>query len=176
LHGIPRSMIHRLLRPLFRLRLFHPFCAILTHPAVAWLAMNIAYLGWHVPLAFELTFRSETIHNLEHLCFFTTSVMFWWVVIAPWPSRPAWSRWTIIPFLLSADVVNTVLSATLAFSGRVLYPSYADAVRVSALTPLQDQIAAGVEMWVFGSLVFLIPAIFATYKLFSTHSSELSLG
>lgn len=65
----------------------------------------------------------------------------------------------MIPYLLSADILNTVLSATLVFSGRVLYPSYAAAPRICFLTPLKDQVAAGAEMWVLNSLVFLIPAV-----------------
>jgi cytochrome c oxidase assembly factor CtaG len=89
------------------------------------------------------------------------------VVLAPWPARAVWPRWTIIPYLLSSDLLNTVLSAILAFSGRVLYPSYAGAVRISSLTPLQDQVAAGSEMWVLNSTVFLIPAVVITLRLLS---------
>jgi cytochrome c oxidase assembly factor CtaG len=99
-----------------------------------------------------------------------TSVGFWWVVLAPWPARPRWPRWTVIPYLLSSDLLNTLLSAILAFSGRVLYPSYAAAERISFLTPLHDQIAAGSEMWVLNSIVFLVPAISITVKLFTPRS------
>ena len=176
LNGLPRSFI-RLLRPLFQARWMHRAGAFILHPVVAWLLMDVAYLGWHVPAAFELTFRSEAIHQFEHACFFSTSLCFWWIVIAPWPARPVWPRWTAIPYLLTADVVNTVLSATLAFSGRVLYSSYAQAPRISRMTALQDQVAAGSEMWVLNSIVMLIPAIAITLHLLSPralrHSSPL---
>jgi hypothetical protein len=33
------------------------------------------------------------------------------------------------------------------------------------LTPLQDQIAAGAEMWVLNSIVFLVPAVVITARL-----------
>ncbi|MGA8732173.1 MAG: cytochrome c oxidase assembly protein [Terracidiphilus sp.] len=167
LRGLPQWVIRVVLAPLFRWQWFDRIGRFLTHPVVAWLGMNIAYLGWHVPAAFELTFRSERIHDLEHLCFFLTSIAFWWVVLEPWPSRSRWARWTVIPYLLSADIVNTILSATLAFSGRVLYPSYAQAERISSLTPLRDQIAAGVEMWVLNSLVFLVFAVTLTIEMLS---------
>jgi putative membrane protein len=91
-------------------------------------------------------------------------------VLAPWPARRVWPRWTVIPYLLSADLLNTLLSATLAFSGRVLYPSYAQAERVCSLTPLQDQIAAGAEMWVLNSAVFLVPAVALTFRLVAPRS------
>jgi putative membrane protein len=159
LRGMPRVLIRGLLRPLFRAGWIRAIGRVVTHPVFAWMAMNVAYLGWHVPAAFELTFRSEWIHNCEHACFFATSLAFWWVVLRPWPARARWPRWTTIPYLLSADVVNTVLSATLAFSGRVLYPSYSAAPRICFLTPLKDQVAAGAEMWVLNSVVFLVPAV-----------------
>lgn len=157
LRGLPRGLI-RALRPFFSLRFVHKLARATVHPATAWMAMNIAYLGWHIPAAFELTLHSETWHSLEHLCFLFTSIAFWWVILAPWPSQPHGSRWILVPYLLTADLVNTVLSAVLAFSGRVLYPSYAEAERVTRLTPLQDQVLAGSEMWVLNSLAFLVPA------------------
>jgi len=158
LRGLPRIVI-RGLRPVFQTRWIHAAVRAITHPVFAWIAMNVAYLGWHVPAAFELTFRSEPIHDLEHCCFFATSLAFWWVVLEPWPARARWPRWTMIPYLLSADVLNTVLSATLAFAGRVLYPAYEQAPRICFLTPLKDQVAAGAEMWVLNSTVMLIPAV-----------------
>ena len=167
LRGLPRWVIRKPLHPFFASRMVQRILHAVSHPIVIWLAMNVAYLGWHVPAAFELTFRSEAWHNTEHLCFFLTSTAFWWVVLQPWPSRPRWPRWTAIPYLLGADVVNTILSALLAFSGRVLYPSYAAAPRVSSLTPLQDQVAAGSEMWVLNSLVMLAPAVIITMHLLS---------
>ncbi|HKF48696.1 MAG TPA: cytochrome c oxidase assembly protein [Terracidiphilus sp.] len=165
LRGLPRIAVRVLLGPLFRRRWFHKTLRFISHPVTAWLSMNVAYLAWHVPAAFELTFRSERIHDFEHLCFFVTSLAFWWVVLKPWPARPRWPRWTVIPFLLSADIVNTILSATLAFSGKVLYPTYAQAERISRLTPLQDQVAAGAEMWVLNSIVMLLPAVIITLSL-----------
>ena len=167
LRGLPRWLVRGLSRPVFRARWFHRFTRFITHPAAAWIMMNVAYLGWHLPAMFELTFRSEQIHDFEHLCFFLTSMAFWWVVISPWPARPRWPRWTVIPYLLSSDILNTILSATLAFSGRVIYSSYALAPRVCSFTPLQDQVAAGSEMWVLNSTVMLLPAFAITIQLLS---------
>jgi len=169
LRGLPKAF-RPPLRPLFRARWPHHLVRFLLHPVCAWLLMNIVYLGWHVPPAFELTFRSELIHQFEHACFFATSVGFWWVVLAPWPAHRVWPRWTVIPYLLSADILNTILSATLTFSGRVLYSSYLHAERISTLTPLQDQIAAGAEMWVLNSVVFLVPAVALTFRLLAPAS------
>lgn len=165
LRGLPRPITGYVLRPLFSQPALHRLAHACLHPAVIWLAMNLAYLGWHIPRAFELTLHSEAWHNVEHLSFLFTSIAFWWVVLAPWPSHPRWSRWAVVPYLLTADLVNTVLSATLAFSGRVLYPTYGAAPRILRWTPLQDQILAGSEMWVLNSIVFVVPVCVLVVQL-----------
>ncbi len=158
LRGLPRWFI-RMLRPLFVTGALPAAGRFLTRPRVAWLAMNAAYVGWHIPRAYEFALASENWHNFEHACFFFTNLMFWWPIIRPWPSRSAQSRWLLIPYLLLADVVNTGVSAFLCFSGRLLYPSYAAIPRPFGLSALNDQIAAGAFMWVCGSMVYLIPAV-----------------
>ena len=125
LRGLPRWIIRRPLRPLFRTGLLPAVGRFLTRPRGAWLAMNAAYIGWHIPHAYEFALASENWHNFEHACFFFTNLLFWWPLIRPWPSRIAQSRWILIPYLLLADIVNTAVSALLCFSGRLLYPSYA---------------------------------------------------
>ena len=158
LRGLPRWIIGAL-RPLFAARVFHVAGGFLTRPRVAWLAMNAAYIGWHIPRAYEFALASENWHNFEHACFFFTNLMFWWPIIQPWPSHPAQSRWLLVPYLLLADVVNTGISAFLCFSGRLLYPSYGEIPRPFGLSALDDQIAAGAFMWVCGSVIFVLPAV-----------------
>lgn len=156
LRGMPRVTI-RLMRPLFRARWLHFLSKHLQGTLLAWLGMNIAYLGWHVPAAYEFALHSESWHDVEHACFLFTSVLFWWPVVRPWPSRRTESPLVLILYLACADLVNTGLSAFLCFSGQVVYPSYAEVERPIAVSALNDQVAAGAFMWVFGSLAFLIP-------------------
>ncbi len=169
LRGLPRWIIRKPLRPLFRWRILPALGRFLTRPRVAWLAMNAAYIGWHIPRAYEFALASENWHNFEHACFFFTNLLFWWPLInpwpRPWPTRFAQSRWMLIPYLLLADIVNTAVSALLCFSGRLLYPSYAVTPRPLGLSALNDQVAAGAFMWVCGSAVYLIPAIVIVVQL-----------
>jgi putative membrane protein len=165
LRGLPRPLLRKIFAPLLRLNALRQVAHALLHPVTGWLALNLAFLGWHIPAAYELALHSETWHEVEHACFFSTSILFWWTVIQPWPARPIWSRWKTIPYLLTADFVNTGLSAFFAFSGRVLYLSYADAPRLFSLSALNDQIFAGAFMWVFGSLLYLIPTVAIVFHL-----------
>lgn len=167
LRGLPRGWVREALGPLFRSRTLHAIGRFLLHPATGWIAMNVAYLGWHVPAAYELALRSPAWHEVEHACFLFTSLLFWWTVLQPWPSRARWSRWAVVPYLVTADLVNTALSAFLAFSNRVLYPTYEAAPRIFGLSAMQDQAGAGAFMWVVGSAIYLVPAIGITLTLLS---------
>jgi cytochrome c oxidase assembly factor CtaG len=66
---------------------------------------------------------------------------------------------------VSADIVNTVLSALLAFCGRPVYTYYLDHANPFQVSPLDDQVLGAVIMWVIGSLVFLVPAMLIALEL-----------
>ncbi len=132
--------------------------------------MNIAYLAWHVPPAYELALRSPGWHEVEHACFLVTSLLFWFPVIQPWPSESRGSRWAMLPYLVGADLVNTALAAFLTFAGRVIYPSYANGPRIFGLSALGDQVAAGALMWVIGSIFYLVPLAGIAIHLLSPQS------
>ncbi len=139
----------------------------LTQPVVALVLMGVVMLGWHVPALYELAVRSPAWHQLEHACFLATSLIFWWPVIQPWPSQSQWPRWAMLPYLLIADLLNTILSAALVFAEQVLYPSYAEAPHVFGLPAREDQAAAGALMWVVGSVAFLVPAMLIAVQCLS---------
>ena len=117
------------------------------------------------PVLYELALRSEFWHEVQHVFFLSTGLLFWWPVVQPWPSRLRWPRWTMIPYLLFADIQNTALSAFLIFSERVLYPTYAAVPRLWGISALDDQAAAGAIMWVPGSVIFLIPVAVVAIRL-----------
>jgi cytochrome c oxidase assembly factor CtaG len=171
LRGLPRTFAHDGLGPFLSWPRLQRLGHWLTHPVVCWLAMAVSLCAWHVPAAFELALRSPAWHKVEHACFLGTSLLFWWPVIRPFPSRPHWPLWTVPIYLLAADLLNTALCAILAFSEHVLYPTYATAPRLFGTTALSDQAAAGVIMWVPGSLVFLIPASVLVIRFLSPSHS-----
>ncbi len=148
----------------------------LTNPVFALLLMGIAMFAWHVPALYELALRSSAWHQTEHACFLVASLIFWWPVVQPWPSRSQWPRWAMVPYLLIADLQNTALSAIIAFSDRVLYSSYSSAPRLFGLSALEDQVAAGAIMWVLGSLAFVVPAIVIAVECLSKRSSQETIA
>jgi putative membrane protein len=167
LHGLPQWVVRRVVGPLFRGIPVQPLGHFLSHPAVCWIAAAVALIGWHIPSAFGLALDSEFWHEVEHICFLSTSILFWWPVIQPFPSEPVWPRWTIPLYLFFGMMPGGALGAFLCFSDRVLYPAYAAAPNLFGMTPMGDQVFAGALMWVFGTFVYLAPAAIITVQLLS---------
>lgn len=168
LRGLPTSVSKHGLGPFLAWKALARFGRRLTHPLVCWLAFISTTIAWHLPPMYELALRSQPFHEVEHICFLATGILFWWPVIQPWPSRAQWPRWAMIPYLFLADFQNTALSAYLIFCDRVVYPTYAAAPRLPGMSALEDQAAAGAIMWVPGSLVFLIAVGLITVKAMSS--------
>ncbi|MGD0930678.1 MAG: cytochrome c oxidase assembly protein [Candidatus Korobacteraceae bacterium] len=157
--GLPVFAAREFAGPFLNWRVAKRVGSALTHPIVALLLMGGAMFAWHTPRLYELALASSSWHQFEHACFFLASLVFWWPVIQPWPSRTRWPRWAVVPYLLVADLENTALAAILVFSDRLLYPSYDAVPRLFGFSALHDQAAAGAIMWVMGSLAFVVPAI-----------------
>lgn len=176
LRGLPRGFVRSVLGPLIGLRWLRRIGNFLTDPIVAWLAFNIVFLGWHVPRAYDYALRNENVHDFEHICFLATALLFWGIILQPWPSRARHNGWMVLVYLLSADIVNSALSAFLAFCNRPIYQFYFSQPNPFHISPLSDQIAAGVIMWVLNSTVFLVPAMVLTARLagFSSPPSKQS--
>jgi cytochrome c oxidase assembly factor CtaG len=178
IRGIPPRLAKAVVGPVLRSSAVRRIFSWLTEPLVCWIAFAAATWGWHLPAAFQLALRSDGWHVVEHACFLTTALMFWYPVIQPWPSVARWPRWAMLPYLLLADGQNTILAALFMFSEHLIYPIYATAPRIAGFTPLGDQIVAGAIMWVPGSIFYLVPAALIMFQMLApqTLSSPLQKG
>jgi putative membrane protein len=167
LRGLPKFLARRAIGPILRSEPLKRLGRVLAHPAVCWLATAFALVGWHVPGVFEAALRLEWLHELEHVSFLATGLLFWWPVVQPWPSTPRWPRWSIPLYLFCATLPCDVLSAFLAFCGRVVYVSYLAGPPVFGMSPLQDQECAAAFMWVSVTFILLIPAVIVTMEILS---------
>jgi cytochrome c oxidase assembly factor CtaG len=165
--GLPVFAAREFAGPFLNWRVAMRIGNALIHPAVALILMGAAMFAWHTPRLYELALASGAWHEVEHACFFLASLIFWWPIIQPWPSHTHRPRWILVPYLLIGDLQNTVVSAILVFSDRLIYPSYGTTPRLFGFSALADQAAAGAIMWVVGSTVFLIPATVIAVQLLS---------
>ena len=167
LRGLPGPARRSLAAPLLRRRSLRAAAHALVHPLTALLLSSVIFWGWHLPALFQLALRVPAVHLVEHASFLAGGLLFWYPVIQPWPSRSQGPRGAMIPYLLVADLQNTVLAAVLTFSDRVLYPFYQFHGRAMEAAALDDQVLAGVIMWVPMSLAYLVPAALLTIRLLS---------
>ena len=134
-------------------------------PAVAWVLFNVNMLAWHLPAAYDLTLRSQTVHEFEHALFFFTGLLFWAQVFdsAPFRARLNW-LWRAA-YTTTGMLVGWVLAMVLAFAPTPLYHAYAALPsRPGGISALADQqIAAGV-MWVPGSLAYTVAILVFFYR------------
>ena len=157
LRGLPNGIRKYWIGPFLAWKPLRTFFHLLTHPVTALFLFISVTWTWHWPPLYELGLRNASWHQFEHLCFIFVSLLFWWPVIQPWPSKPVLPRWSMIPYLLIADISNTVFSAAFCFWEYVIYPTYETAPRILGISAIDDQAIAGAIMWVPGSILFLIP-------------------
>jgi putative membrane protein len=148
---LARSFTHGRLRWLRRLS------AALGRPLPSFVLFCGVVLAWHVPVLFDATLTSGTLHALEHTLFFATALMFWKQVIDSPPLHASLGELQRVVYLIGAMVVMWVLAVVLALAPHPLYEAYAQQTsRPAGISALADQqIAAGI-MWVPGSITFVI--------------------
>lgn len=173
LRGLPLFLCRSTVTPLIRLTWLRRVGCWLVKPLVAWLLMNVSFLAWHVPSLYDIALEHEGWHVVEHICFLGTSLLFWWCVLRPWPAPSNRRNWSILLYLIAADVVNTMLSAFLSFCGRPVYNYYLSQPNVFHHPPLEDQVLGAVIMWVLGSIAFLLPAMLITFQMLQAKRLDL---
>jgi putative membrane protein len=129
--------------------------AFLTRPVVALpLFMGTMWL-WHIPIAYQLALRNPYVHFAEHLSMFATAAFFWWPIIGPAPVRTRLNYPQRLIYMLLAVTPTAALAAMITLTGHVLYEDYAAAPRHFGMTAIEDQVMAGLIMWIPGNAVYL---------------------
>jgi putative membrane protein len=161
LWGVPPDPRRRLGKTLLsRSSVFRRRLRSLTTPALAWLAFVVVFIGWHYPGAYNASLHHNWLHDLEHVTFFGSAVLFWWHVIGAGPRiHGHFSGGARIAYVLVTIPVYMVLGAAISFAGSPIYTYYATVPRLWGLTVRQDQLLGGVIMWVAGSMMLIIAAV-----------------
>jgi cytochrome c oxidase assembly factor CtaG/ferredoxin len=173
LAGMPRRFLKDGMAPFLASVTLRKVGRFVTHPVFCWTAFVFTSIAWHTPPMYQLALSSPSWHAVEHFCFLATALLFWSPIIQPYPLVPQLPRWAVIPYLFLADFQNTALSAFLMFYERVLYPAYETVPRITGMSALEDQVAAGAIMWVAGSIFFLIPVGLITIEVLSRKRTPL---
>ncbi|MCB5191484.1 cytochrome c oxidase assembly protein [Methylobacillus arboreus] len=146
---------------------FSRFWRMLTNPLCAWTIHAGVLWGWHIPEFFEAALHYPLVHDLQHLSFFFSALLFWWSLMSQSSTRsPAVSG---LVSLFTTALHTALLGALLTFSSRVWYHSYIVPAGSLELA-LQDQQLGGLIMWIPGGLAYLVVALAICYRLLSMES------
>ena len=150
------------LRPLLALvhplrRLFHPFVAL-----TLW-AVDLGL--WHLPFLYEAALHHNSVHALEHTCFFVGGTLVWVPVLETLPMPEWFGTGMKMGFIAAVRVFETVLGNVFIWANTAFYPTYVHAARPWGLSAVDDQRLAGSIMMIEGSLVTIAALAWLFLKL-----------
>lgn len=123
----------------------------LTLMTVAWLAHVVTVWLWHLPGPYDAAVADRLVHDLEHLAFFGTAVLFWWPIVQPAPRLRARSTdGARVGYLVLAALQGGLLGLLLTLSPEAWYRSYANTA---------DQSLGGLVMWGVGGAVDMLAVL-----------------
>jgi putative membrane protein len=132
------------LRPLATFRPLRAVLSVLLLPLVSLGLWGLAFLAWHLPVAYDYAAAHPLVHDLQHLSFVVAGVLAWTQLVDP-ARHGRLRRPQRVFFALGMLVLAQPIIDMLLFSTAPRYPRYDGAHGVSALT---DQRLAGVVMMV----------------------------
>jgi putative membrane protein len=128
----------------------------LTVMAVAWLAHVLVIWLWHLPVAYDAAVSDRLLHDVEHLAFFATALLFWWPIVQPAPRLRARTAYgSRVVYLVLAAGQTGLLGLLLTLSPQTWYRSYAS---------LEDQSLGGVVMWGLGGAVDMVAVLIVVFR------------
>jgi putative membrane protein len=151
LWSLPASMrgaAGRLLRPGARLR---RLWRGLTVMPTAWLTHVLVIWLWHLPVPYDAAVNDRLLHDLEHLAFFGSAILFWWPVVQPAPrlrAKPSYGSRVV--YLVLAAMPTGLLGLLLTLSPQTWYRSYPIA---------EDQALGGIVMWGAGGALDMLAVL-----------------
>lgn len=129
-------------------------------PVTVTVIFNLIWLGWHVPVLYDLGATSTAVRYVEFATYLAAGTLFWlqlsgsgrWAPVAP-PMRR-------LGLLVGTVVADTILGMVLVFGSGMFYPVYRGAEH-RVLTVVADQQVGGAVLW----MGMLPPLIIASVAL-----------
>jgi putative membrane protein len=149
LAGLTGPILRPALAPLHRLR-------FLAHPLVALPLWAVNLCVWHLPYLYDAAVRHDSVHALEHFCFFTGGTIMWLPVLETLPAPEWFGTGAKLGYIAAVRVIETILGNVFFWSGTVFYSVYEHQDRLWGLSALADQGIAGGVMMIEGSIVTLV--------------------
>ena len=144
-----------------------------TRPLTAFLVHAAAIWTWHAPSLYDASVASELVHSAQHFSFLGSALLFWWSILQSRQRRG--SEGFAILYLFLTAIHTTLLGALLTVSDRSIYSAYHDSATLPwGLTSLEDQQLGGIIMWVPGSVVYMIAALYLMLGLLTKSNARVT--
>ena len=160
----PVTLLLRVASPTWRGRLLRVLqsrlVGVVSHPLVGWTILVAVMWGTHLSILFDAALEEPFIHDIEHMLYLSTALLFWAPIFSVDPIRHRLRGAGALVYLIAQMPQNSFLGVAIMWSTTPLYPHYATLQRAWGPTPLADQQLAGAIMWLVGDALFLA-AIFA---------------
>ena len=141
----------RILRPILAFPVVEKL-RVLAHPLIALPLWAFDLYIWHVPTLYDAALHHDSIHALEHFCFFTAGCLMWEPVVETLPG-PAWFGTGVkLGYIAAVRLIETVLGNIFIWSSSAFYSPYRHAPEWG-ITPVHDLNLGGIVMMAEGSIV-----------------------
>jgi len=155
---------------------FRRMVRTLTAPGLVWLYFVALLVGWHDATLYGLALESDLVHDLEHLTFFGSAMLFWWHVIGAAPHiHKRLSTGVRIGYALSVVPANALTGIAIAFASKPIYTYYTTVARPGDMTVMEDQMLGGVLMWIPGSMMYIVAALILIARIVRDEENKAPL-
>jgi cytochrome c oxidase assembly factor CtaG len=172
----PLAILAGLTGPILRpaLRWLYPL-RFLANPFVALPIWAVNLYVWHLPFLYDAALRHDSVHALEHFCFFTGGLIMWLPVLETLPAPEWFGTGAKLGYIAVVRIVETILGNIFFWSGSVFYTVYAHQNRLWGISALEDQGIAGAVMMIEGSIVTLVALAWLFLRMASEGELRQSL-
>jgi putative membrane protein len=143
-----------MLRPMLRRRGVFPVARFLTGIGACYAFFNVVLSFWHLPPMYNLALRHHELHIIQHLMFLVVAVLMWWPLTSPLPELPRASYPAQMLYCFLMSIPMSVIAIYIVMADSTLYPAYSAAPRVWGISPMMDQQAGGLIMWIPSGIFF----------------------
>lgn len=144
-----------MLRPTLRVGAIRAVARVITKPVLCFAIFNVTLSAWHLPVFYNAAMAEHPLHIIEHLMLLVASVLLWWPILSPLPELPRLSYPGQMLYLFLTTIPMSIVAVYIALADTLLYPIYGSAPRIRGISPMSDQLAGALIMWIPGGLYFM---------------------
>ncbi len=139
----------------------------LCNPFFAFAAFNVTFVAWHIPSLYNLALYSPPVHLFEHFSVVATALLTWMPVLSPTKLIPRLPLPLQVFYAFLQSIIGTGLGGILTLAKEPIYLFYTQAPRIWGIPVLEDQVWAGLLMWVGAAMLWLVVLTFRFFRWFS---------